>query len=206
MSTMRYRLGDYAEALSLVTGPAAEPLSTADAKAHLRVDSSDENAYIDALVIAARNYVERATNRALITQTWKLTLDRFPCKHVPILLKRSPLQSVSSIVYIDGDGAEQTWSSGEYVVDAASTPGRVGPGPDYEGPDAQLDRFAACTITFIAGYGASSASIPAPLIHAIRMLVAHWFENREDVITGTIVSRVRMAVEALMAAYAVPEI
>ena len=63
----------------LTTPPLAEPLALADAKAHLRVTSSDEDAMISTLIIAARRHVEQATGLALITQGWSVFLDRWPC-------------------------------------------------------------------------------------------------------------------------------
>ena len=64
--------------LVIATAPAAEPISTADAKLHLRVDITDDNDLIDALVKVAREHVEIITRRALITQTWDYYLDDFP--------------------------------------------------------------------------------------------------------------------------------
>lgn len=192
------------------SAPASEPLSVAEAKAHLRVEVSDDDAYIGNLITAARRYVEKASGRQLVTATWQATYDRFPrsqnsyagdsgcvtdrpipqpelqvrrwLDHISIRLPRSPLQSVSSITYIDATGATQTLSPSLYNVDSISDPGRVAPvwGSYWPITRRQLN---AITITFVAGYGAASA-VPETYRLAIRQLVAHWYTNREAVATG----------------------
>lgn len=96
-------------ALFLVMAPSIEPVSLAEAKAHLRVEVNDENSLIQTLITAARQYVETATRRALLQQTWDDKLDAFPCG--AIVLPLSPVTSVTSITYLDTAGVSQTWSS-----------------------------------------------------------------------------------------------
>src|SRR5690348_16556758 len=103
--------------LRLIADPATEPVSLAEAKAHLRVTASDEDALISALIIAAREAAEHELGRALITQTWEKTLDLFPDA---IELTNPPVQSVASVQYLDIDGVEQTLSSVSYTLDNAS--------------------------------------------------------------------------------------
>ncbi len=98
--------------LKLITAPAAEPITLAKAKNHLKVDSNDENALITALITAARQLGERETKRAFITQTWKLYLDESPSE---IEIPKPPLQSVESI---------KTISAVESIVDLDSNAGQ----------------------------------------------------------------------------------
>ncbi len=165
-----------------------EPLTTAQAKAHLRVDISDDDTLIDAIILAARKRLETDSSLALITQTLEMTLDCFPPGNCPIQLKRPPLQSVTSIKYIDTDGVEQTWSSSLYRVDTASRPSRITPAYDESYPSTR-EVTGAVTIRFVAGYGDASTNVPEDLIQALKMLIGHFYENREDVITGTISSQ-----------------
>ena len=132
--------------LDLITAPAAEPISTAIAKAHLRVDFSTDDTLIDSLVVAAREYVEQVTGRALITQTWELLDDRF--KGRAIHLPNAPLQSVTSVKYIDTGGTEQTFSSGSYTVYTySSNPGEVGLNFDEEWPQTRrIEDACVCCI------------------------------------------------------------
>jgi len=184
-------------ALTESVAPAAEPFTAAEAKLHLRVDSSDDDTYISALIKAARKKLEADTGRALITQTWKLILDRFPdSDDEAILMPKAPLQSVSSITYVDTDGVTQTWDSSEYRVDTDSVPGRITPAYNQSWPTTR-SVTGAVTITFVAGYGNSSQNIPDDLRHAMRLLIGHWYENREEVVAGVSIAQVPQAYQFL---------
>jgi uncharacterized phiE125 gp8 family phage protein len=113
--------------LSLVTSATAEPVTRQQFKAHARITRDDEDGVIDGYLLAARRYVETALRRQLVNATWRLTLDCFPaCIDVPL----PPLSSVSSITYVDTDGATQTLNSSLYRVDTYSQPGRITPAYD----------------------------------------------------------------------------
>jgi len=101
--------------LQLVTPPAEEPVSLAEAKQHLRVDGGDDDLLIGSLITAARQAAETKTGRQLITARWKLVLDAFPCH--AILLSKCPVQSVVNIQYLDMNGMSQTLPLVDYVVD-----------------------------------------------------------------------------------------
>lgn len=180
-------------ALSLVTAPATEPLSLAEAKAHLRVDQDDENDLIATLVIAAREYVETHTHRALITQTWDYQLDGFPAMwstvdvdarqvHTgAIWFPKPPLLSVTSLTYVDTAGVTQTWDAGNYTVDAPAGPkarmGRLVPAWSLYYPVARTVPNAV-TVRFVAGYG-GAALVPASLKAGMKLLIGNWWLNRE---------------------------
>jgi len=163
--------------LTLTSAPASEPVSTSEAKAHLRVDTPDEDTYIGTLVAAARTWVEQVTRRALITQTFTLKRDDFWRGWCSLHVPRPPLQSVSSIQYVDADGNTQTWASSNYEVDTSSTPGRIVLADGVSFPTT-ADQVNAATVTFVAGYGAASA-IPADLVHAVKLKVGSLYWNRE---------------------------
>jgi uncharacterized phiE125 gp8 family phage protein len=166
--------------LALITAPTDEPITLDEAKEHCRVDVDDDDNYITSLIAAARRITESMTDRALITQTWRLKLDRFPCDC--IYVPRPPLASVSSITYVDTQGATQTWSSTEYRVDTDSYVGRITPAYGYTWP-VLLPVINAVTITFVAGYGNADA-VPQDLKQAMLMLIGHMYENREPVTFG----------------------
>lgn len=184
--------------LQVSSEPAVEPVSTAEAKAHMRVDVSDDDTLIDAYIKAARIRLEEDTGRALITQTLVVKLDDFPLyENTALLLPRPPLQSVTSITYIDEDGVQQTWDSSKYIVDTGSEPARITPAYDEVWPSAR-DQINAVTITYVAGYGDAATDVPSDLIQAVKMLAAHWYEHREEVAIGVSVSSVPMAYKRLM--------
>lgn len=122
--------------------------------------------YLAGLIAAARLWVEDTTRRALITQTWKLYLNAFDNA---IEIPRAPLQSVTSITYVDTAGATQTVAASVYTVDTDSVPGRVLLAPDQLWPTDVDDREKGICITFVAGYGASGASVPVTDLHAIKL-------------------------------------
>jgi uncharacterized phiE125 gp8 family phage protein len=178
----------------LVTPPAEEPVSLAEAKAHLRVDHDAEDTLISMLIGAAREYVEQGAARALMPQTWRLSLESLPGGRCPIELPLPPLRSVESITYQDDDGAEQTLDDALYLVDTDDEPGKVLPVYDGEWPDGRCD-VNAVKVTYIAGYE-DADHVPKRAKQAILLLVGHWFENREAV--GTAGRELEMAVTNLM--------
>ncbi len=201
--------------LKITTEPAYEPITLSEMKVHLAVTNDDQDAYIRDLSLAARQYVERWTERQLVEATYQYTLDRFPTSGVNwggvteyrILLPRSPLKKTGGIVsisYIDSDGAPQTLAGSVYEADANVEPpvARLAYGQSW--PNTRYQKNAV-TVNFIAGY-ASPAEIPQPLKSAIRLLVAHWFENREAAILGTIVEETPLGVKDLLWAYRLVEI
>lgn len=163
--------------------PNVEPVDLAEAKLHLRVDATADDMLIENLIRAAREYVEDATGRALIDQTWQLDLDGWPSVGY-IELPRPPLSSVSSVKYTDSAGVEHTFSAEHYGVDVGSEPGRVVLGYGKTWPSVTLWPISPIKITYVAGYGAMASTVPACLRQAVLLLVGHWYENREGVVIG----------------------
>lgn len=184
--------------LILAAAPGSEPVSLTEAKAHLRVSTLDDNTYINTLIVLARQEVERFTNRRLVRQTWDWRLDAFP---LWFLVPTPPLLSVTSIDYIDTDGNTQTLDPSVYDVDIYSSPARIKTAYGESWPATRtIDN--AVIVKFIAGYS-SAATVPASLKQALLMIIAHFYENREEIITGTIVAKIPKASEHLMFNYRV---
>ena len=183
----------------VITAPAAEPVTTDEAKKHLNVTTADDDAYIGTLITAAREYVENIIRRSLMTQTIQATLDKFAeC----IELERGPAQSIESIKYIDFDGVEQTLAASDYQTDLVTVPPRIVAAYGKSWP-ATRDQLNAVTIEFIAGYGDAAADVPQPIKQAMLLYIGHLYENRESVITGTMVSETPQGVNALLSPYRV---
>ena len=182
--------------LKLVTAATEEPVTLQDVREFLKVEVTDDDTLIISLIKTARRHAETFTRRAFITQTWKLTLDKFPASDVPLLIPRAPLQSVSSVKYIDTDGVTQTLATSKYIVDIENTPGRISPAFGEVWPDTR-SRIGAVTIEFVAGYG-NPSTVPEGLKTAIRLLVAHWYETRMPVVAGKTPSEVPFSIEALL--------
>lgn len=189
--------------LRLVTAPAAEPLTLAEARTQVRVetDATEHDDDLTALIIEARQYVEQGLGRQLITATWDLALDSFPSCESEIPIPLPPLQSITSLKYHDTDGVEQTWDAANYHVSTdGSECGRIVLAPGASWPAAQC-RAEAVVIRFVAGYGATAAAVPAPIRRAIKLLVGHWFTFREEAIAGTIIASIPTGVERILTMY-----
>ena len=164
----------------LITPPAVEPISLDDARLHVRQDDRADDALITGLIKAAREYVETTfVHRALITQTWELVLDDWPDGY-EIELPMPPLQTVTSVKYTDLDGVEHTFDDDYYIVDTTGVKGRIVLVEDADWPSSEdLQEAAAIRVRFVAGYGATGASVPETLILGMKMLIGSWYENRE---------------------------
>ena len=160
--------------LVITTEPAVEPVTLTEAKAHLRVEHDEDDSTIGRLITVARRYFESVTWRQLVTATYALKLDAFPCGGV--IVPRPPLQSVSSITYEDENDATQTLATTEYTVDAASFPGRIVPAFEESWPST-LGHINDVTITYVAGYGLA-ASVPAEIKQILLMHVWDMYHNR----------------------------
>lgn len=163
-------------ALKRITAPNALPVSLAEIKAHLRVDTSDEDADITAKINAAVEAVEHITGRALMTQSWLLSLDAFPRA---LELTRVPVASVASIEWDDSAGAPQTLSPSLYALDNADEYdiARVVPAFGKSWP-AALAFMNSVRVTFVAGYP-DAASVPDSIKSWIKLHVGTAYENRE---------------------------
>jgi uncharacterized phiE125 gp8 family phage protein len=185
-------------ALVLTAGPAAEPVALTEAKAHLRVDASDEDTLISSLILTSRLHVEAALGLALVTQSWRLLLDRWP-PHKDIELPLRPLQSIEAVRVYPADGAATVIDPGDYLADTASVPPRlVRTGVIWRQPGRAANGIE---IDFTAGYGDAAADVPAPIRQALLLLVAHWYEQREPIEVGSPAARVPEAVSGLLDPY-----
>ena len=205
---------------SVTSGPSAEPISTAEAKTQLRIDGSSEDTLIGNYITAARGMLEKQMRRAFITQTIALKLDAFPFAdnlnkrrrsleqgfggNGTILLPRSPAIAITSVQYVDTDGATQTLSGSKYTLDTTSEPARLYPAYDEDWPDTR-DIPTAVTVTYTAGFGGSASDVPEEIRLAIRLLVGVYYEQREAISTMNW-TEVPLGLQALVAAYTVPEI
>lgn len=180
----------------LLTPPAGEPVALADMKAFLRVETSDEDDIVAALITSASVHVETWTRRALMTQTWRLTLDTWP-EEGRIAVMPAPLQSLVAARVYDAGGTARSINVQAFMLDLAGsslvfTPSAL-PMPGRLAAGIELD--------VVAGYG-DALAVPEPFKQAIRLLIAHWYENRALVTDGSNVA-LPHTVAALLAPYRV---
>ncbi len=169
-------------ALILAAPPAAEPVSLSDAKAWLRAGHGDEDQLIGDLITSARARVEFETGLALITQSWRWTLDAWPARRLSacgqaVSLPVRPLISVEALRTIEPGGAVTVHDPAEYRVEPGE-PGRLIAVMPFALP--RPERAAGgIEIDFTAGYGAAGDEVPAPLREAVLRLVAQGYSNVE---------------------------
>jgi uncharacterized phiE125 gp8 family phage protein len=199
--------------LARITAPAAALLTLQEAKDHVRVDSTAEDTLITALIAAATDAIEGYLQRALITQRWRYSIDRFPYACASrswerpsssispldaIALPRPNLLAVVSLTYLDLNGQQQTLDPATYVADLDGTPGAISLAYNRSWPNAIAQRNAI-VITYDAGYGANAASVPGAIVAAAKLVLADLYANREASLAGTIAEN--PTVRALLGQY-----
>lgn len=162
----------------LLAGPAVEPVSLAEAKAWLKVETGEEDGLIATLVAAARLHIEGVTGRALIMQSWRKLLDDWPADGT-IRLPVTPLAALTAITAYDPDGADHAIGLAQITMDGEAL--RLPPVVD--GAPALRAR-QGIEIDYVAGFGDAPDDVPADLRQALLVLVAHWYENRDAVIVA----------------------
>ena len=196
----------------VITPPAQEPVLLADAKQHLRVDTTADDLYIEGLITACRFHLEQQYDIALITQTLQLNLDYFPywwlwrgsstntyswwadqAWYTQILL-RGPVQSIGSVKYTDPSGNPQTLSSSVYSLDQYSRPGRLCPARNQMWPATAQATVNAVQVQFTTGFGPADTDVPGDIKAALKMLLGHFYENREEVVTDARVAAIQMPI------------
>jgi len=152
--------------LDLVTPPASEPLTLAEAKLALRVDGSVEDGYIVSLIKAARSSAEEYLRRSLVTQSWQLQFDNY----VPacVSLPKGPVQSVTFVKAIALDFGETTVSSSNYRLNA--------------GKDQLIFNAAPIgmiiQIKYVTGFG-DSTDVPYQIKQGMLAHIAAMYEGRD---------------------------
>jgi uncharacterized phiE125 gp8 family phage protein len=186
----------------IVNGPAIEPIALADAKKWLKIETSDDDDVVGALITAARLMVEAQIRRMLITQTWRLIHDRWPNGRL-IKIPLAPFQSLIAMRVYDANGTAQAVSSSLYYVDSVPDAARI----IFGAPPPTPGRAnAGIEIDIVVGYGASAESVPEPLRQAIRMLVTDWYENRGDAGADDLANALPSSARALAAPYQRPKL
>jgi len=164
--------------LTLITAPATEPVTLAEAKAHCRVDGTADDALITALIVATREACEHKIGRPLITQTWERTLEYFSGGAI-LLGKFKPL-SIVSVYYLDDAGADTLLAPLAYTLDADTEPGYLLPAYGTTWPSARATANSV-RVRFTAGYGPAASDVPTAIKQWILLAVGTLYEQRASV-------------------------
>lgn len=189
--------------VAVKTPAAAEPLTLAEAKLHLRVDADEDNDLITALIVAAREFTENYCRRSWVRRTLELRLD---CFRGEILLPRGPVSSIVNVNYVDAGGNLAVVGAGIYQSDLYAVVPRVCPVLGATWPVTKTGSLNAVTVEYVAGYAPSDDSptdharnVPAAAKAAMKLLIGGWYQNREHVVASA-PAVVPMAVKSLLAA------
>ena len=156
-----------------IAAPAAEPLTLAEVKAHLRIEGAAEDDYLLGLIRVARAHLERSTGLCLITQSFRLVLESVSEDRVIQLLK-GPVQAIDAIRVYDGAGTPRALSVPLLALDREGPPVRLRLPASLDLPMAEN----GIEIEFTAGFGASGAEVPDSLKRAMLLHVARMFDYR----------------------------
>ena len=169
--------------VQLVTAPVRQPINISECKDQMRIEHSDDDIIINRFIDTATRYVDvtGALGKAMITQTWGEWIAPNPSV---VYLSLGPVQSVSAIKYYDADNVLQTDTLSHYHVLGTSGRMLVSPKTGFSWP-ITFQRDDAIKIEYVIGYGDAPTDIPETIRHALFMLVAHYYENREPELIGT---------------------
>lgn len=172
--------------LELVTASDEQTLTLAFVRdQHLRSpNGTAEDAYIKSLIATSQRLAERITRRSLLTQTWDYVLDAFPCGTASIVIPRPPIQSVTSVTYIDADGVEQTWGGSPLSYDVSIPSGptagyaRIAPAYGQTWPVART-QMDAVRVRFVAGWE-DVENVPEDIIHGQLLVIGELYKQRSE--------------------------
>lgn len=163
---------------TLFVPPPIEPVSLELFGTHAHVNTEDDFQNQLLYISAARQWIEDYTNRALITQTWRYTMDGPPACAASILLPRAPLVSVTTITSYNASDVAAVMLNTTYYVDLVREPGRIYLNDGIAWPS-DLRYFDALVVEYVAGYGDAEDDVPLQLRQAICLLAAQWYSDRE---------------------------
>lgn len=182
--------------LKLVIPPSEEPVTLAEAKAQCRVDGTDDDVFLSALIQSAREMAEHQTGRALITQTYELVLDAFPSAFV---LRHPPIIAVVSVKFLDVAGNQQTLDLADTLLDNDSEPGYLVPAYGKAWPES-FPVPNAVRVRYTAGYG-DRTKVPESIKAWMKLMIGNAYVHRETVLAGQISTLGRAYWDALLDPY-----
>lgn len=169
-------------AYTLVAAPASLAVTNAEMENHARALGQASTQYAP-YIGAAQAWVERAYGRKLVTQTWKMFLDGWPCSD-RILLPFGQLTSVAHVKYYDSAGsAAATFSDTSWEISTAREPGVLALSYQASWPTVTLRVLDPVEVQFVCGWATASA-VPADIRNAVLLVAGHLYEHREEVILG----------------------
>lgn len=179
-----------------LTEPASEPVSLAEAKLHLKVDFTADDALIASLIKAARVHAEKVQGRAFISRLVRATIDGVPGRE--IVLPVSPVIDVRSVTFYDVDDVANLVPTTDYLVDRDAWDGRIVLNEESDWPDIDARGAKTVVIEYDAGCGSAPEDVSEDVKAAMKLMIGHWYTHREDTTQGQQVYEIPMASKALL--------
>lgn len=161
--------------VSVTVAPTRRVVEVEDARNYLRINHHDDDAELERLIDMATEIAQEYCHQQFITAT---RAQRFEAFSNTMRLAFPPLIAVSSVQYIDSNGATQTLSSSYYRVTATERPGRVDLAVGSTWPGTQ-ERNGAVIVTYTCGYGATPDLVPARIREGVLEAVRARYESPE---------------------------
>lgn len=176
--------------------PAVEPVTLAEVKAQLRLETGDEDVLLASLIRTARQHLERQAGLALISRVFRLYRDEWP-EGAVMSIPLGPVSAIEAVTVYDGEGTPATVALAGHVLDGASSPARLvlATRPD---PGRAINGIE---IDFTAGFGPTGADVPDTLKRAMLLHVAHMFEFRAAIAPGDQPAGIPAGYDRLIAPY-----
>jgi uncharacterized phiE125 gp8 family phage protein len=181
------------------TAAAVAILTTAEAKAHLKIDTTADDTLIDNIVSAATESAQIFTNRFFINTTLNQFGDTW--SDLATLFK-SPVSSVTHVKYYDSDNTQQTLATSVYQKDLEHQPARIGLKPNQSFPSL-ADRINAVECQYVVGYGSAASDVPQGIKQAVLLTIGNWYQNRQEVVVGRIATELPKSAQYLLEQYKV---
>ena len=183
--------------LEKISNPTQFPVTLAEIKRHLRVTIDDDDSLLTDYIASATEYCEDQVPgaRSFMSQTWDWKIHFFPGDSFEV--PRPPLQSLTHIKYFatNSSTGTTTLSSTNYLVHIPTNmPGQIELHPEVGSWPSVADRADAVQVRLISGWTIA----PNQVKQAVKLLVGHWYSNREDILVGTISSNIPHGVTALL--------
>lgn len=181
-----------------ITPPAALAVSVADCKQDLKIESgfTMDDDLIESYIVAASKYASEVVGRKLINETIKVSIKN-TCSNGSVVFPFAPVSSVEEIQYFDSDNVSQTLTVSDFYLYNYDDKSVLEPKNNIVWPSI-YNRKDAINITFVAGYGADNTNIPVTITRAIRLLAAHWYENRTASVVGVSITDLPFGIQNLL--------
>lgn len=179
-----------------VTGAPASLITLAEAKDHLEIDHTDKDAFITALVAAASQMIDGydgMIGKTVGEQTIAYSISDTPPDHIDLPV--FPVKSLQSVSYFDTGGNPQTINVNNFRLVGNEDYAWLETVDGFTWPTV-FDRHDAITFSLLCGF----AEVPEAIKHAVKLMVGHWFENREAASEKS-VKAIDWAIEALAGRY-----